>query len=260
MSGLSNYDCYDYKASFWGDGKRDYEHAVETRLIQDVLTRHGVKGAHIGDIGCGFGRLFPAYEPFAGSVTLLDYSHDMLAQAQSTIQTNKPVQFVQGNALRIPLPDAHFDATVSIRTLHHLEEYDVFLSELRRVTKPGGLVVFEIPNYRHIKNIVLYALGRASDPFEPTIHRLGDRFVNFHPHLIYGALPGVGLACVETINASFFRSTWLKRTLPTRWLVGLDRMAQRALSWTDLTPSIYCVCRPMLPAQSPGHDLAFQTH
>jgi len=259
MTAPSNYDQYDYKTSFWGGGKRDYEHGVEMRLIQELLHRHGVRGAHIGDIGCGFGRLFPAYEPFAQSLTLLDYSHEMLAQAQAGIHTKKTVRFIQGNALQIPLPDAHLDVCLSIRTLHHLEEYDVFLSELRRVTKPGGLVIFEIPNYRHIKNMVGYWLGRGESPFRMGVTRLGDRFVNFHPHLIYRTLPTVGLGRIETVNASFFRSEWLKRTIPTQWLIGLDRMAQRALSWTDLTPSIYCVCRPMVSVKQQGQGLAYQT-
>ncbi|NDD67197.1 class I SAM-dependent methyltransferase [bacterium] len=258
MNHPSNYDHYDYKSSFWGNGKRAYEHGVESRLIQNLLSRHGVKGAHIGDIGCGFGRLFPSYEPFAQSVTLLDYSHDMLAQARASIQTKKPIQFVQGNALSIPLPDAELDACISIRTLHHLEEYDVFLSELCRVTKPGGLVIFEIPNYRHIKNIVLYALGRAENPFQHRIHQLGNRFVNFHPDLIYRTLERVGLQRIETVNGSFFRSEWVKRTVPTPWLIRLDQVAQRCLSWTDLTPSIYCVCRPMVPVGDRKPSLAFQ--
>jgi len=244
---LSNYNQYDYKKEFWDSGSREYEHRVETKLIKRLLQQYQIKKAHIADIGCGFGRLFPAYEPFGNSFTLVDYSSSMLDQAKSTIHTKFPIEFIEGNALQLPIQDHQMDVTISIRTLHHLQEYEAFFSSLHRITKPNGLVIFEIPNYRHIKNMIRYMLLNGPSPFKKSITQLGDRFVNYHPSLIYNVLPATGLQLMQKVNLSFFRSSVIKKTVPTDWLVYLDEIGQHSLSWTDLTPSIYCVCRAMLP-------------
>lgn len=251
---LSNYNQYDYKKEFWDSGMREYEHRIEFNLIQRLLTKNKIRQAHIADIGCGFGRLFPAYEPFANSFTLVDYSSSMLDQARSTIKTKCPIEFIEGNALQLPIKDHQMDVTISIRTLHHLQEYETFFASLYRITKPNGLVIFEIPNYRHIKNIIRYMLLNGPSPFKKTISQLGDRFVNYHPSLIYDALPSAGLQLIQKVNLSFFRSTFFKDTIPTNYLVRLDEWAQSSLSWTDLTPSIYCVCKTMLASSNKNSD------
>jgi len=54
-------------------------------------------------------------------------------------------RFVAGDAHELPFPDAHFDRTIMTCVLHHLQDPEVALAELRRVTRPGGRVSILLP-------------------------------------------------------------------------------------------------------------------
>jgi SAM-dependent methyltransferase len=53
---------------------------------------------------------------------------------------------------RLPFPDAHFDATVSIEVVEHVEDQFAFLRELARVTRPGGKVIVTTPNVLNLNS------------------------------------------------------------------------------------------------------------
>jgi SAM-dependent methyltransferase len=44
------------------------------------------------------------------------------------------------------LPDASFDAVVSFETVEHISDDRAFLTEVRRVLRPGGLLLLSTPN------------------------------------------------------------------------------------------------------------------
>jgi SAM-dependent methyltransferase len=50
--------------------------------------------------------------------------------------------FVCGDALSMPFPDSSFDAVVNIESSHCYESMDTFLSEVCRVLRPGGRLLF----------------------------------------------------------------------------------------------------------------------
>jgi SAM-dependent methyltransferase len=58
------------------------------------------------------------------------------------------VEFLQTDldAPRWPPDDASGDVVVSVETIEHLENPRAFFREMRRVTKPGGLIVVTTPN------------------------------------------------------------------------------------------------------------------
>jgi SAM-dependent methyltransferase len=57
-----------------------------------------------------------------------------------------PVEYVEGDALRLPFPDGAFDACHTERVLIHLSEPNQCLQEMRRVVRPGGWVVCVEPD------------------------------------------------------------------------------------------------------------------
>jgi len=43
--------------------------------------------------------------------------------------------------------DSSFDVIISFETIEHIKHYDKFLSELKRVLKPNGVLIMSTPNY-----------------------------------------------------------------------------------------------------------------
>jgi ubiquinone/menaquinone biosynthesis C-methylase UbiE len=95
------------------------------------------------DIATGTGNTALALAPLVLRVTGLDVASAMLDQARGRAQAEKikNAEFVSGSAEEIPFPDAEFSLVVSRHAPHHFHRLDKFLSEVRRVLKPGGRFV-----------------------------------------------------------------------------------------------------------------------
>lgn len=240
---ISDYSGYDYKQEFWVKSNRHYEDACEKATVRRLLKRIPGPINHLVDIGCGFGRLFPAYHDLAKAFTLTDYAQELLTQAKSTIQTSAPIQFVQADIYKAPFNDDQFDVGVSIRTLHHLKP-EPFIAQLARIIKPNGHILIEIPNQRHILNRLKYRLGRLpQNPNTTTPLDLGKTFWNYHPAVIEALLRDHGFTIKKRVATSFFRHPRLKQLLPTALLVTADIVLQHLLSWTDIPPSILILAK-----------------
>ncbi|MCT7377256.1 class I SAM-dependent methyltransferase [Chelativorans salis] len=96
------------------------------------------KGDRVLDVACGTGALTLAAAEIAGpsgSIVGLDANPEMLAVAR-----RKPVQieWMEGTAEALPLPDNDFDAVVSQFGFMFFEDKPQALREMMRVLKPGG--------------------------------------------------------------------------------------------------------------------------
>ena len=112
------------------------------RLVREAL---GAKaGERIVDVGCGPGFYVDEIAEQvgdAGSVAGVDQSTAMLDVAARRTGARSNVAFHQGDAGALPLPDAKFDAGLSVQVLEYVEDVTGALRELRRVLTPGGRVV-----------------------------------------------------------------------------------------------------------------------
>jgi demethylmenaquinone methyltransferase/2-methoxy-6-polyprenyl-1,4-benzoquinol methylase len=81
-----------------------------------------------------------------------------------------PVRFVAGDALRLPLRDASFDAVTCSFGLRNVADPDAALAEMFRVTKPGGRLV--ICEFGHLPSRRLDAIyGRYLMAALPAVAR-----------------------------------------------------------------------------------------
>lgn len=90
----------------------------------------------IVDIGCGTGGMLPLLRKF-GTV----YGLDRDASAVRYARERGYAEVVQADARALPYADGRFDLTVAADLIEHLEDPAPFVSELSRVTKPGGLIL-----------------------------------------------------------------------------------------------------------------------
>ena len=74
-------------------------------------------------------------------VTGLDLSTEMLKIAESKNSSNSRIQYLQGDAMNIPFPDATFDAVTIGYGLRNVPDINGCLREILRVLKPGGVLV-----------------------------------------------------------------------------------------------------------------------
>lgn len=105
------------------------------------------RGDNVLDVGCGPGVdvINLADQVGAtGEVTGFDHDIKMLREASQKIKEaalDRFVSLIQGSATELPFQADYFDSCRSERLFMHLIEPEQVLSEMVRVTKPGGRIV-----------------------------------------------------------------------------------------------------------------------
>ncbi|MGH9128160.1 MAG: ubiquinone/menaquinone biosynthesis methyltransferase [Acidimicrobiales bacterium] len=92
------------------------------------------RGARVLDVACGTGDLCRELRAAGAHPVGLDLSWGMLAHARTI------APLVQGDGLRLPLPDACLDGAVSGFALRNVADLPGLLAELARVVRPGGRI------------------------------------------------------------------------------------------------------------------------
>jgi demethylmenaquinone methyltransferase/2-methoxy-6-polyprenyl-1,4-benzoquinol methylase len=95
-------------------------------------------GSRCLDVATGTGDLAVELSARGAAVVGLDFSERMLELARAKAPA---IEWVQGNALDLPYGDGEFDAATVGFGARNLADLDRGLSELARVTRPGGRVV-----------------------------------------------------------------------------------------------------------------------
>lgn len=118
--------------------------ALATR---EVTARLGqVAGMDVLEIGCGDARNCVGLARQGARVTGVDVSDAQIALARKRVEaTGLPVRLLHSDAADLsPLPDASFDAIVSIFVFPYVSEAEmaVCLAECARLLRPGGRLIF----------------------------------------------------------------------------------------------------------------------
>jgi len=122
---------------------------------------------HILDIGCGPGTItadLAALVP-QGRVTGIEQTADILSQARSTAEERgmKNVEFAIGDIHALDFPDNYFDVVHAHQVLQHVHDPVQALREMRRVTKPGGIVAARDSDY---ESMTYYPESEALDEWK----------------------------------------------------------------------------------------------
>jgi SAM-dependent methyltransferase len=114
------------------------------------------------DFGCGVGRATQALTEYFDEVTGVDIAPAMLERARGYNRHGDRCRYVlnEQNHLRT-FPTAAFDLVYSRITLQHLPRRHInsYLVEFLRVLRPGGLLVFQLPDrYRDWRIAISHGL------------------------------------------------------------------------------------------------------
>ncbi len=134
-----------------------YHRAFERELRHVVSEVPMPDAPSVLDVGCGdgfFSGLWAERLGSAGTLTGVDVSTDYLQVARQRLATSpaaERVKFIQGKIEGLPFGDAAFDVVWCAQSLYSFPEPQAALSEMARVTRPGGVVaILENDTLHHV--------------------------------------------------------------------------------------------------------------
>lgn len=125
------------------------------------LHRYGLaldlcRGRRVLDIASGEGYGSNLLASVAESVRGVDISEEAVSHAR--LKYRRPnLEYLQGSAAAIPLPDASIDTAVSFETIEHHDRHAEMMAEIKRVLRPNGVLVISSPdklNYTDIPGVI----------------------------------------------------------------------------------------------------------
>ncbi|MBA4248129.1 MAG: hypothetical protein C0444_07530 [Microbacterium sp.] len=124
-----------------------------------------------------------------------------------------------------PLEDNAVDVLVALEIIEHVFDTSRFLSEIRRVLRPGGMVVISTPNLASLQDRIGFLAGRAPRQTSPLHEYLKLHIRPFTLGSLRESLGAFGLKVeAQRSNAIIWRSR--KRAIllwkrPPRFLTGI---------------------------------------
>jgi ubiquinone/menaquinone biosynthesis C-methylase UbiE len=155
-----------------------------------------------------------------------------------------------GTAAATGLPDVSQDLVMLVRVMHHLPEPQSSLLELNRILKPGGFLILEFANAHHLKARIRSFINGQPLLLTPVerrslvnIKRRTIPFVNHAPPTVLKNLTKSGFQVKKTLSVSNFRISWLKKVLPHRLLLSLEKYSQVIFASGYFGPSIFILAQ-----------------
>lgn len=119
------------------------EVGIGSRLMADLIAswydrnlKEFAKGDLL-DLGCGKAPLYGVYKDSVESVILADWANSM--------HENKLLDVVCDISKTLPFKDESFDTVILSDVLEHIPNPSDVMSELKRILKPGGYLLMNVP-------------------------------------------------------------------------------------------------------------------
>lgn len=108
--------------------------------LGDRLSRYLTLEMDVLELACGSGQLTFRLVGAAGHWEATDYTERMVAEAEKHPHPQN-LRFAVQDATNLPYPDHSFDAVLIANALHIMPEPNRALQEIRRVLRPGGVLL-----------------------------------------------------------------------------------------------------------------------
>ncbi|MEN8212824.1 MAG: class I SAM-dependent methyltransferase [Pseudomonadota bacterium] len=151
------------------------------------------------DVGCGSGALSEValQHHTPATITAIDQSDDFVTTAQQRLGDTADCRV--GNALDLPLEEASADVAVSGLVLNFIPEPGKALTEMKRVTRSGGVIAAYVWDYAGSMEMLNYFWDAVVqlDPEASPLHEAG-RFPDCNPDALQQLFNRAGLAKTTT--------------------------------------------------------------
>jgi 2-polyprenyl-3-methyl-5-hydroxy-6-metoxy-1,4-benzoquinol methylase len=132
---------------FFGSAERylshNYRIPIRSRIVRELVG--DIHDSRILDLGCGDGSISSQFLKSNNRVTMVDFSADMLARAQTQVPAEfaRRTDWIEADILQFE-PTVQYDLVLCIGVLAHVESVDAAIQKISGMVKPGGRIVFQI--------------------------------------------------------------------------------------------------------------------
>jgi ubiquinone/menaquinone biosynthesis C-methylase UbiE len=120
------------------------DNPIHQRLFKAYVIARTYVGGDLLEVGCGEGRGVPLLMKHAATFTAVDKLQEVMTGLQA--------RYPNGRFLSMNIPpfqqlgDNRYDSVVSFQVIEHIQDDLLFLKEIYRVLKPGGIALITTPN------------------------------------------------------------------------------------------------------------------
>ncbi len=146
-----------------------------------VFVSQYVKNRVVLDVACGVGY-GSDYLSRCGAKQVIGVDFDQRSlQFARGAYVRPNLNFVNGNALTLPISDHSLDVVISFETIEHIREQEVFLAEIWRVLKMDGIFICSTPNTKfsmghidHVKELTPAQFYRMLKTYFGKVEKYGQ--------------------------------------------------------------------------------------
>ena len=121
------------------------DNPIHQRLLRAYyLAKPFVKGKLL-ELGCGEGRGIEILGSLVEQYTAIDKIVPIIDRLKLKYPTHR---FESGHFPPIPFPDNSFDSIVTFQVIEHIKDDDLFVREIKRILRPGGIALMTTPNIK----------------------------------------------------------------------------------------------------------------
>ena len=200
---------------------------IYAAVLRRVQALNLPRGAKILDAPCGDGEVSIELARLGFEISAVDMIDELLPDARAALDG----RFRVADMTRpLPWPDASFDLILCVEGIEHLEDAFAFLREMRRLIKPGGILIVTTPNILSLRSRMrFFASGFYNQDPRPLdesarhpLHHIGLRTF---PELRY-ALHTSGFKMVD-VGATHTKSISYAYSIFVPWMWLYTRIAFR---------------------------------
>ena len=241
-SETGNQSFYDadssvYDALRWESAGGRHTNAVHQRILATLC---GNWSGTALEVGPGTARFTMPLLRQGVEMTLVDISAGMLTTAQENIEAAGLAEHLEatqeGSIYELPFSDGTFDHSISLNVLNHLEDATKAISELGRVVKPGGEVLFNYANLCSLYWPAARRINARGTAVGQDVFSTWER-----PSVMKRAMREAGLDLVQRVGCTH-APRGMERFKLVPLVKVIDKVCRRG-PFNSLAAVHFCLCR-----------------